>query len=147
MQWVRKATGSAAVILDEEGRVLLVRRAYPPHDWVLPGGNAEAKESPVDTVVREVAEEIGLVSRQERLIGVFYQADHRAGEFIHFVFRGSLEQGSEIRIDPSEVAAHGFFSTDALPEPMSPSARRRPTDGLAAAPLDLPVRLPPRSEP
>jgi ADP-ribose pyrophosphatase YjhB (NUDIX family) len=114
---------------------------------VLPGGNAETSESPVDTVVREVAEETGLVARPERLTGVYYQDDHRGGEFLHFVFRCSVDQGADIRPDPAEVAEHGYFPTDALPEPMSPSTRRRLTDGLSPTSLDLPVRLPPRSEP
>ena len=60
MDWVRKATGSAVVITDPAGRVLLLRRAYPPFDWVLPGGNAEAGESSVETALREVREETGL---------------------------------------------------------------------------------------
>jgi 8-oxo-dGTP diphosphatase len=59
VDWARKATGSAAVIVDDEGNVLLLRRAYPPGDWVLPGGNREVGESPVETAVREVAEETG----------------------------------------------------------------------------------------
>ncbi|MDP8904360.1 MAG: NUDIX hydrolase [Chloroflexota bacterium] len=86
MEWVRKATGSAMVIVNGEGAVLLIRRAYPPHDWVLPGGNAEAGESPVETATREVFEETGLRVLPKRLTAVYYQADHRAGEFIHFVF-------------------------------------------------------------
>ena len=147
MDWVRKATGSAAVITDDRGRVLLLKRAYPPGDWVLPGGNAEADESPVGTVRREVREELGIELEPERLTGVYYQADHPAGEFIHFVFRGALDADAGIRIDPSEVAEHGFFETDALPEPISPSTRRRLTDGLREASLDLPLTLPPRSEP
>lgn len=147
MEWVGKATGSAAIITDEGGRVLLVRRAYPPFDWVLPGGNAQAGESPVDTVVREVAEETGLAARPERMTGVYYQADHRAGEYIHFVFRCSIEPDADIRIDTGEVADQGFFPANALPEPMSLSTRRRLNDGLEPASLDLPVSLPRQSEP
>ena len=147
MDWPRKATGSAAVITNEAGDVLLVRRAYAPHDWVLPGGIAEVGESPVDTVVREVAEETGLAARPERLTGVYYQADHRAGEFIHFVFRCAMEPDVAMRMDPAEVAEHGFFPAHALPKPMSPSTTRRLTDALAPTSLDLPVSLPPRSEP
>jgi 8-oxo-dGTP diphosphatase len=146
MEWARKATGSAAVITNEEGDVLLVRRAYAPREWVLPGGNAEADESPVDTLLREVAEETGLAARPERLTGVYYQADHRAGEFIHFVFRCAPEPEAAMRIEPAEVAEYGFFPANSLPEPMSPSTMRRLADALSPVSLDLPVSLPPRSE-
>jgi ADP-ribose pyrophosphatase YjhB (NUDIX family) len=45
MEFARKATGSAGALVDPSGRVLLVRRAYPPHGWVMPGGNADADKS------------------------------------------------------------------------------------------------------
>jgi 8-oxo-dGTP diphosphatase len=139
MEWVRKATGSAMVIVDEKGAVLLVRRSYPPYDWVLPGGNADAGESPADTASRELFEETGLRIQPDRLTGVYYQSDHRAGEFIHFVFAGALPDGADIRVDESEVADHGFFRPWELPEPMSPWTRQRLLDALAPEPPALPV--------
>ena len=147
MEFVRKASGSAVVMTDADGRVLLVRRAYAPFDWVLPGGIASADESPVETALREVREELGIGVRLERMTGVYYQADHRAGEFIHFVFRGVPADGSRITAQPAEVAAYDYFAPDKLPEPMSRSTRLRLTDALSPAPPTLPVTLPPKSEP
>lgn len=146
MDWVRKATGSVVVMVDPSGRVLVLRRSYPPGDWVLPGGNAESGESPVETAVREVREETGLAVVPERMTGVYYQADHPAGEFIHFVFVAGLPPGVEVHPDPGEVAEHGFFAPDRLPEPMNPSTRRRLLDALASAGPLLPVTLSPGSE-
>ena len=96
MDWARKATGSVVVISDQTGRVLLMRRAYPPFDWVLPGGNAEAGESPVETAIREVREEMGLEVALDHMTGVYYQTDHRAGEFIHFVFASAAADDAPI---------------------------------------------------
>ena len=61
--------GVAAVIHDGTGRLLLQRK----HDgsWSLPAGAIEPGESPQEAVVREVAEETGLVCEVERLLGVF----------------------------------------------------------------------------
>ena len=92
-------------------------------------------------------EELGIGVRLERLTGVYYQADHRAGEFIHFVFRGVPADGSRITAQPAEVAAYDYFAPDELPEPMSRSTRLRLTDALSPAPPTLPVTLPPKSEP
>lgn len=147
MDFVRKATGSAGALVTPDGRVLLVRRAYPPHDWVMPGGNADHEESPTETFRREVREEVGLDVEPERLTGVYYQADHRAGEFIHFVFVARIPADSQVQTDASEVADWSLFAPDALPEPMSPSTRRRLTDALATTSQILPVELPPGSEP
>ena len=147
MDYSRKATGSAAVIQDAQDRVLLVRRAYLPHDWILPGGNAAPDESPAETVLREVQEELGVTARILALVGVYYQADHRAGEFIHFVFRCSLDGAAALRPDPSEVADYGWYAADALPQPMSDSTHRRLTDALKPTEFVQVVTLPPRSEP
>lgn len=146
MEWVRKATGSAVVIVNGDGAVLMMRRAYPPHDWVLPGGNAEVGESPVETAIREVSEETGLRVRLDRLTGVYYQRDHRAGEYIHFVFTCAMPDGAWVNADSAEVAEFGFFASDHLPEPVSLSTRRRVLDALAPEPPSLPVLLPPRAE-
>ena len=52
-----------AVIRDEDGRLLLVRRAHPPGKdlWSIPGGRIEPGESEPEAVLREVREETGLV--------------------------------------------------------------------------------------
>ncbi len=54
-----------AVVHDDAGRLLLVRRGRDPHRgrWSLPGGRVEAGESPAQAVEREVLEETGLVVR------------------------------------------------------------------------------------
>lgn len=51
-----------AVVLREDGAVLLVRRARPPAagSWTLPGGKVEDGETPEQAIAREVLEETGL---------------------------------------------------------------------------------------
>lgn len=52
-----------ALVLDPEGRVLLVRLEFPDATvWALPGGGVEPDEDPVDALRRELAEELGLVN-------------------------------------------------------------------------------------
>lgn len=147
MDIVRKALGSAGALVTPDRRVLLVRRAYPPHDWVMPGGNADAGESPVETFRREVREEVGLDVDPERLTGVYYHRDHRAGEYLHFVFVAPIPAEPEIAVERSEIADWGLFPVHALPEPMSVSTRIRLADALRPDPPALPVELPPKSEP
>ena len=54
--------GAEAVCLDDEGRVLLGRRAFDPGKglWDLPGGFLHEDEHPLDGLRREVREETGL---------------------------------------------------------------------------------------
>jgi ADP-ribose pyrophosphatase YjhB (NUDIX family) len=59
----RPIVGVGAVVVDDEERVLLVRRGRPPlaGEWSLPGGAVETGETLAAALQREVLEEAGLV--------------------------------------------------------------------------------------
>lgn len=65
----RPAVG--AVVLDDEGRLLVVLRSNPPAAgrWSLPGGSVEPGEGLRDAVRREVGEETGLDVTVGELVG------------------------------------------------------------------------------
>lgn len=66
MEQRRRRIGAYGVCRDDQGRMLLVRAgpdSHRPGTWLLPGGGIEHGEHPADAVVREVAEETGLVVR------------------------------------------------------------------------------------
>ncbi|MEW5939622.1 MAG: NUDIX domain-containing protein [Chloroflexota bacterium] len=62
--------GCSVAIFDDEGRVLLTRRA-DNGQWCLPSGGMEPGESPSEAAIREVEEETGLTVRVRRLVGVY----------------------------------------------------------------------------
>jgi 8-oxo-dGTP diphosphatase len=72
-----------AVIFDEAGRLLLVRRAREPGRgrWSVPGGRVESGETDAQAVTREVAEETGLVVEIVRLLGNVQRQALGAGVF------------------------------------------------------------------
>ena len=52
---------AAAVVMDEQGRVLLLDHVFRPgNGWGLPGGFIEEGEEPEDALRRELREEAGL---------------------------------------------------------------------------------------
>jgi ADP-ribose pyrophosphatase YjhB (NUDIX family) len=77
--------GVGAVIVDDAGRVLLIRRASEPlkGHWSLPGGLLELGESLTDGVRREVREETGLTVEPLELIELLDRI-HREAERVRY---------------------------------------------------------------
>lgn len=66
---------ASAAVTDEEGRVLLQRRADNGL-WALPGGGMEPTESLPEAAVREVKEETGLDVEITGLVGTYSDPRH-----------------------------------------------------------------------
>jgi ADP-ribose pyrophosphatase YjhB (NUDIX family) len=62
--------GAEAAAFDEDGRLLLIRRADDGL-WALPGGLINPGETPAEAAVREMHEEAGLAVEPYALIGVY----------------------------------------------------------------------------
>ena len=76
--------GVGAVVFDAAGRLLLVQRGKEPAigRWSVPGGHVEPGETGEDAVVREVAEETGLVVRIVREVGSVRRPAPGGGVFV-----------------------------------------------------------------
>ncbi|MDJ1133623.1 NUDIX domain-containing protein [Streptomyces iconiensis] len=125
-----RSRGSAgALLLDAHDRVLLAKPSYKPV-WDLPGGVIDAGESPRETCLREVAEELALTPVLDRLIGVIWIPPWppRAPSNV-FVFGGriSAEEAAGIRMRPEEIADYGFFGPDDQLPPMERLTVRKVT--------------------
>jgi len=72
--WANPAPAAQALV-ERDGRLLLVRRAFDPSVglWDLPGGFLEENEHPLDAVVRELREETGLEIEPQGFVGVWME--------------------------------------------------------------------------
>ncbi len=74
---------AACALLDADGRVLICERPAGKSLaglWEFPGGKVEAGETPEETLVRELAEEIGVVTKPDCLAPLTF-ASHAYEEF------------------------------------------------------------------
>lgn len=112
----------SALVLRWRGTMLMVRKRGTAA-FMLPGGKPEPGESPLDTVLREVREELDLHLDPADLeeLGTFSasaanEADHRVVGDV-FVHRGLPDDFDVDTIEPhAELESVGWFDPEALPE-------------------------------
>lgn len=92
--------GDAAMILTRRAHTL----RHHAGQWALPGGRIEAGESPEDTVLRELEEEVGLSLDRDCIIGRLDDFNTRSGFTIKPVVMWCGRQLS-LRPNPGEVAS------------------------------------------
>lgn len=104
-----KTEGAHVLVIDEAGRVLVVRTTYLGPEWMLPGGTVERGEPPHRAAAREAREETGLEIRVTAAACV----DARRRRSVSFVFHGEVVGGA---LDPQagEIAEVGWVSRDEI---------------------------------
>lgn len=117
--------GAHCLVLDGEGRVLLLRQTYRD-GWHLPGGGVHRKERLDEAAKREAYEEAGIIAEGDlELLGAYTNLNPRYTDHnILFVIRS----WSRVEMSSWEVAETRFFAFDELPPDVAPGLRRRLTD-------------------
>ena len=122
--------GALALVVDGEGRVLLVELTYR-RGWYLPGGGVHKREGLDEAARRELREEVGVVPTGPlRLQGVYWNFKDARSDYVavFVVERWTREPARSL-----EIAADRFFSLAELPDDVSPPARRRIEEYAAGA--------------
>lgn len=120
--------GVSAVVTDDDGRLLLGRRADNGR-WAVVSGILDPGEEPAPAALREVLEETGIVAEVIALTVV------STSELVTYP-NGDLAQyldlcfwcrrtGGEAHVADDESLEVGWFAPDALPRPLNPSSVER----------------------
>ncbi|AXY58993.1 NUDIX hydrolase [Acinetobacter sp. WCHAc010052] len=97
-------TVAAAIILNEQNQLLLVRKKNTQF-FMQVGGKLESNEAPEQTMIREIAEEISANAEIEQFVGRFEtKAANEAGhQLVSYVYQVSLDQAPQIDAEIAEM--------------------------------------------
>jgi 8-oxo-dGTP diphosphatase len=112
----------AVLFLIKDTKIFLLKRSskgFGEGLYHFPGGKVEAGETFRQALVREAAEEIGIILKEEdlQLVHVF-QKKGTEREFIALVFQPRCWEGEPTNNEPLKVSIAGWFDLNNLPEPM-----------------------------
>lgn len=107
---------AVALMLEHDGKVLLVRRAHDPFRglWTLPGGFVNSGEDPAEAALRECVEETGLIAQITSILAIRSGREHpRGSDFV--IFYGGRLTGGLLHADDDADAAD-WFERGQMPE-------------------------------
>lgn len=96
----------AVVAIDEHDNILLVRQFRHPVDRFLleiPAGGIDPGEEPIDSVRRELQEEIGYFPRKIDKLGGFYAIPGYGTEYLHCFLATDLVPGRLVAEDTDDI--------------------------------------------
>jgi len=130
----RYSVSVAGVIVDDEGRALIIQRRDNGH-WEPPGGILEHGETIEDGLRREVYEETGVTVEPIRLSGVYQNMER---QIVALVFRCRLAEGTP---EPTpESADCRWVDADELRRLMAEAYAVRVLDALDPEPRTVRTR-------
>lgn len=106
---------AAAVLVEKDSRVLLVRRVNEPFRglWTLPAGFVNAGEDPAEAAERECHEETGLTVRITRVHDVIAGREHERGADFVIVYFAEVVSGEMMASDDADAVE--WFERENLP--------------------------------
>ena len=101
------------VIVEIEGKIVLIERKHPPFGWAIPGGFVDVGESLSQAALRELMEEPHLAVELEEQFFTYSDPERDPrGQTISVVFLGHAKGAPRAGDDAAKAA---LFALDALP--------------------------------
>ena len=110
---------AGAVVINEEGRVLLLKHVFRAGSgWGIPGGFLETGEQPEEALRREFREETGMELESAEI--AFIRA-HKKPPRVEIIYR--CRASGEVKLGSYEIKGGEWFPPDQLPSGLSQDQR------------------------
>jgi 8-oxo-dGTP diphosphatase len=96
----------AGLVIGDDQRILITQRRADqalPLQWEFPGGKVEPGEAPVDALVRELREELGVTVAVGRIWDVLFHA-YPAFDLVMLVYVCRIVEGSPRAVEVADLA-------------------------------------------
>lgn len=118
---VQRPHVGVGVIISKDQQVLLIRRsnAHGAGTWCPPGGHLEYGETPQQCAIREAQEETGVTITNpvfRAITNDVFEEEHK--HYLTVWLEGTYVSGEPVIQSSRELSSVGWFSWDALPEPL-----------------------------
>ena len=120
----KKAVG-VLIMAEDTKKVLLLKRGWAPHKgcWSLLSGGMEDGEEKLETLKREVMEEIQIDADEKLDLKSMYTEKTNNGFTFHY-YEGRTESEFTLKLD-DENEECGWFDCDDLPKPLYPKTEAK----------------------
>jgi 8-oxo-dGTP diphosphatase len=109
----KNPTPTVDVIIEVDGRIVLILRKNDPPGWAIPGGFVDEGESVEQAAIREAAEETGLDVELKELLYVY--SDPRRDPRQHTMSTAFIATASGEPTGDDDAAEAKFFGEDEIP--------------------------------
>lgn len=120
----KKAVG-VAIVAEDTNKVLLLLRGWAPHKghWSILSGGMEDDEGKLETLKREIKEEIG-IDADSKLDLKYKHTERNADGAIFHYYEGFTKSEFIPKLD-DENKDFGWYSVDDLPSPLYPKTKQK----------------------
>lgn len=126
-------TIGARSLVVQDNKILLIEHTYIS-GWYSIGGAVDKGESPRDAIIRELEEEVGIVtSTPPKLFNVYHNIFEKRDDYVALYICDDFTESD--KICTREIKQKHWFDFNNLPQNISPSTKRRINEYLGLEPI------------